>query len=511
MAERRVADRYVVRSLLGRGGMGAVWRAEDTVLRREVALKQVQPPASVPEDERTAMRSRIMREARAAARLNHPGAATVYDVIEERGQVYIVMELLRAPTLADLVERDGPLPPARAARVGLGVLDVLRAAHRRGIVHRAVKPSNVMVPPDDGGKLADFGIASLQGNPQITSSGLILGSPAYMSPEQARDGACGPAADLWGLGATLYFAVEGRGPFDRGRALPTLTAVLHADPPPPRNAGPLEPVLTSLLEKEPERRPTGIRAERMLRDVAGEGEPRPSQPPAPPASVISPDQPTEPDTHRPLPAVRARRRAHGRRAGALLGAAVLLVLAAVAVTGVGRDEPGRRGAERPQAAPDRPGRPGGTPGTAAVPQGWTRYTDAATGYRIAHPDGWDVERLDDSRTDFRDPVTGTYLRVDWTDSPGDSPVAAWRSQSEAFGAEHADYREIRITPTTYKGFDAALWEYRYSEGGAELRAANLGFTTGDYGFALNFQTRTGRWRASQDLFAAFKDSFQAPG
>ncbi|MDP8977458.1 MAG: serine/threonine protein kinase, partial [Actinomycetota bacterium] len=299
MAERRVADRYVVRSLLGRGGMGAVWRAEDTVLQREVALKEVQPPATVPEDERRAMRSRIMREARAAARVNHPGAATVYDVIQEGEQVYIVMEMLRAPTLADLVARDGPLSPARAAEVGLGVLDVLRAAHRRGIVHRDVKPSNVMVPPDGGGKLADFGIASLQGDPQITGSGLILGSPSYMSPEQARDGTCGPPADLWGLGATLYFALEGRSPFDRGRPLPTLTAVLHDDPPPPRRAGPLEPLLISLLDKEPERRPTAARTERMLRDVAGRGGPSPSRPRARPVPAAYSDQATQPATGPP--------------------------------------------------------------------------------------------------------------------------------------------------------------------------------------------------------------------
>ncbi|MDP8977724.1 MAG: hypothetical protein M3N17_03950, partial [Actinomycetota bacterium] len=221
------------------------------------------------------------------------------------------------------------------------------------------------------------------------------------------------------------------------------------------------------------------------------------------------------------PAGPTQRRTHRRRAGTLLGLTAALVLAAaVVVTGLGEDGPTGRGAERPQDtsdAPDRPqepsdrpDRPGGSPDAAAVPEDWTRYTDAATGYRIAHPEGWNVQRLDDSRTDFRDPATGTYLRVDWTDTPGDSPVAAWRSQSEAFGARHADYEEIRIVPTTYKGFDAALWEYRYSEGGADLRAANLGFTTGEYGFALNFQTRAGRWRSSQDLFDTFKGAFRPP-
>jgi eukaryotic-like serine/threonine-protein kinase len=262
-ADRLVANRYALKAPLGRGGMGVVWRAHDLVLGREVAVKEVVFPPTMPEEERRPAQARVMREARAAARLNHHGAVTLYDVVQHHGGTFIVMELVNAPTLADLVREQGPLPVGRVAELGAQVASALEAAHAAGIVHRDVKPGNVMVPERGTAKLADFGIASLQGDPQVTSTGLVIGSPAYMAPEQARGEESGPPADFWALGATMFYAVEGAPPFDRGTSIATLAAVVNDPPRSPDRAGALGPLLTALLAKDPAARPSGpaVRAE----------------------------------------------------------------------------------------------------------------------------------------------------------------------------------------------------------------------------------------------------------
>ena len=237
--------------------MGVVWRARDGVLGREVAVKEVVFPPTMAEQERRSAQARVMREARAAARLNHPGVVTLYDVVQDQGGTFIVMELVRAPTLAELVRAGGPLPPARVAEIGGQVASALEAAHGAGIVHRDVKPGNVMVPEQGVAKLADFGVASLQGDPQLTSTGLVIGSPAFMAPEQAKGEPSGPAADWWALGATMFYAVEGEPPFDRGTSIATLAAVVNDPPRAPRRAGALAPLITALLSKDPGSRPTG--------------------------------------------------------------------------------------------------------------------------------------------------------------------------------------------------------------------------------------------------------------
>ncbi len=265
--ERLIADRYALAAPIGQGGMGIVWRARDTVLGREVAIKEVRLPPTIPDRERSSMRARVLREARAAARLNHPNAVTLYDVINEQGHAFIVMELISAPTLAQVVASEGPLDPRRVARIGAGVAGALAAAHNAGIVHRDVKPANVMVL-NGAARLTDFGIARAKGDPKLTSTGLIVGSPAYMAPEQATGKAAGPAVDLWGLGATLYYAVEGLAPFDRDGSIATLTAVVNEQPRPPARAGELAPVLTELLNKDPERRPSADALRERLERIA---------------------------------------------------------------------------------------------------------------------------------------------------------------------------------------------------------------------------------------------------
>jgi serine/threonine protein kinase len=303
-----VADRYLLQAQLGRGGMGVVWRAHDTVLGRAVAVKEVELPAALPETERRAAEARVMWGARAAARLNHPGTVTVYDVVHDQGHTFVVMELVGAPTLAELVGAGGPLPPRRVAEIGGQLAGVLEAAHAAGIVHRDIKPGNVMVPEDGGVKLADFGVASLQGDPQLTATGLVLGSPAYMAPEQASGQPSGPPADFWALGATLFYAVEGEPPFDTGALVPTLAAVINEDPRPLRRAGQLAPVIKALLAKDPAARPSAPKLRDWLGALVDRARPVPSTkvppaqgpggtvplPPAAPAPTPNPAGPLAP-------------------------------------------------------------------------------------------------------------------------------------------------------------------------------------------------------------------------
>ncbi len=292
--DRIVADRYVLKAPLGRGGMGVVWHAHDTVLGRAVAVKEVVFPPSLPDQERRSAHARVMREARAAARLNHPGAVTLFDVVQDQGHPFIVMELVPASTLAHLVRTEGPLPPGRVAAIGGQVADALEAAHRAGIVHRDVKPGNVMVAEDGGVKLTDFGVASLRGDPQLTATGLVIGSPAYMAPEQAGGEPSGPPADFWALGATMFFAVEGEPPFDKPTSIATLAAVVNEDPRPMLRAGPLAPVIGALLTKDPAARPSGPQLRAELERLAG---------PAPSATKVLPAHEEPPaSTTAPLPA-----------------------------------------------------------------------------------------------------------------------------------------------------------------------------------------------------------------
>jgi serine/threonine protein kinase len=254
--DRLIGGRYELVSRIARGGGGTVWRAEDTVLGRTVAVKAVEVPDELTPDERHRARTRVLQEARAAARLDHPAAVVVHDVLDDDDRLHLVMELVEVPTLRQRVQRDGPLPESEAAEIGLGLTDVLAVAHERGIVHRDVKPSNIFVYPDGGVKLADFGIAALTGEASLTRTGTALGSPSYLAPEQARGEQASPAADVWGLGASLYYAVEGEPPFERGNAIATVNAVVHEPARAFQRADELRPLLGSLLSKEPSDRPS---------------------------------------------------------------------------------------------------------------------------------------------------------------------------------------------------------------------------------------------------------------
>ncbi|MGW3038824.1 serine/threonine-protein kinase [Kitasatospora sp. NPDC001159] len=267
---RLLAGRYRLNGVLGRGGMGTVWRAEDEMLGRTVAVKELRMNASVDEEEKHRLIVRTLREAKATARIRHNSAVTVFDVVDEDDRPWIVMELVESRSLADVVREDGPLTPGRAAEIALDVLGVLIAAHALGILHRDVKPSNVLIGEDGRVVLTDFGIASVEGDASVTSTGMLVGAPSYISPERARGQKPGPPADLWSLGGTLYAMIEGRPPYDRGSALATLTAVMTEELVPPVNAGPLLPVIEGLLEKDPAKRLDASQTRSMLKRVVAE-------------------------------------------------------------------------------------------------------------------------------------------------------------------------------------------------------------------------------------------------
>ncbi|MFF1694354.1 serine/threonine-protein kinase [Streptomyces sp. NPDC058257] len=266
-SERLLSGRYRLGEVLGRGGMGTVWRAKDETLGRTVAVKELRFPSSIDEEEKRRLITRTLREAKAIARIRNTSAVTVYDVVDEDDRPWIVMELVEGKSLAEALREDGLLTPRRAAEVGLAVLDVLRSAHREGILHRDVKPSNVLIAEDGRVVLTDFGIAQVEGDPSITSTGMLVGAPSYISPERARGHKPGPAADLWSLGGLLYAAVEGVPPYDKGSAIATLTAVMTEDVEQPTNAGPLEKVIYGLLAKDPEQRLDDAGARAFLLDV----------------------------------------------------------------------------------------------------------------------------------------------------------------------------------------------------------------------------------------------------
>jgi eukaryotic-like serine/threonine-protein kinase len=265
---RLISGRYRLIAVIGQGGMGTVWRGCDEVLSRDVALKQILWPPHFTERERRAACQRATREAQMAGRLSHRNVVRIYDIAQDDGCPWIVMEHLPYQSLRDLVAELGPLSPVRAAQVGLGVLAALRAAHAEGILHRDVKPANILVGSDGRVVLTDFGIARAADMPTLTATGALLGSPSYIAPERAMGGPSGEAADLWGLGASLYAAVEGRPPFDRAGALPTLTAVVADEPDPPVHAGSLWPLIDGLLRKDPGYRTGAAEADQMLRRVA---------------------------------------------------------------------------------------------------------------------------------------------------------------------------------------------------------------------------------------------------
>ncbi|MEV0407922.1 protein kinase [Actinoallomurus sp. NPDC050550] len=336
-ANKLIGGRYRLSAQVGKGGMGTVWRAWDTVLDREVAVKELILPSDLPGDERTVRMQRAIREARSAAGLDHPGIVTVFDMIEHERTPVIVMEFVRGRSLHQIVAAEGPLPPSQVASIGAQMLDALRTAHAAGIVHRDLKPANVLVT-DRRVIITDFGIASMTGDSSLTAVGERLGTPAFMAPEQANGMDATPASDLWSLGATLYTCVEGRRPFEGSDAWAVLAAVLTGDPPAPLRAGPLTPLLRALLTKDPNARATAADAAASLDAVisghhatdplSGNGRSATTkllnEPPVPPVAPVPPFSPVP-------------RRRTSTAALALLGALCLLAVVTVGAVALWAD------------------------------------------------------------------------------------------------------------------------------------------------------------------------------
>ncbi|HEY8457870.1 MAG TPA: protein kinase [Actinopolymorphaceae bacterium] len=266
---RLVAGRYRLRERIGAGGMGVVWKAYDERLSRTVALKRLLLPPHLDGKQAEDAKQRAMRESRIAARIQHPHVIAVYDVVEDEGQPCLVMEYVPSRSLSQLLEERGTLPPAEVARIGFQAAEALAAAHAVGVVHRDVKPGNVLLGERNNVKLVDFGIARATGDVTVTMTGLISGTPAFLAPEVARGERASYASDVYSLGATLYAAVEGEPPLGRtDNAIAALHRAASGQINPPRQAGPLGPVLLRLLDPDPTRRPTMDEVAGMLEPVA---------------------------------------------------------------------------------------------------------------------------------------------------------------------------------------------------------------------------------------------------
>ncbi|WP_067500674.1 serine/threonine-protein kinase [Actinoplanes sp. TFC3] len=504
-----VAGRYRLGDELGAGGMGRVWKARDELLQRDVAVKEIVLPHDLVAAERDAVHRRMVQEARAAARLSHRNVVQVFDVVENDDHAWIVMEYVESRSLQEVISEDGPLEPRWAALLGLEVLDALEAAHRAGVRHRDVKPANVLLGTDGRIVLTDFGIASIEGDSVVTtSSELVLGSPQYMSPERARDGTAEPASDLWSLGATLYAAVEGRPPYQKGTAIGTLTALAADEPAPPQQAGALRPVLDGLLRKDPAQRIDAAETRRRLRAVV--------TPPAPARSRLT-----------PLIA-----------AGAT--AAVLAAGGAVAFVTLSPDGRPQNKAVPPPVATATTTTPAPAPSSSSssstpppttqptvkpttakpeassslpkLPSGWRDYRDP-TGFALYVPEGWTRTKEEGTTAKgmiyFRD-GKGHVLGIDQTTKPQWDPVADWEGKSDARvgSGDFPAYRKIKIAEVKYF-VKAADWEYSFVSGGTRRHVNNRGvITSNKQAYGIYWSTRESDWADGQSdlklIFASFR-------
>ncbi|MWK33687.1 protein kinase [Actinomadura sp. J1-007] len=523
-----IAARYELVELLGRGGMGAVWRARDRTLDREVAIKEVSLPQGLDGAQVERVYARTFREARSAARLDHPGIVTVHDVVEEDGRPWIVMRLVPAPALDRVVRAEGPLPPARVAAIGADLLDALRAAHEAGVVHRDVKPGNVLLTRDRA-VLTDFGIATVAGDETLTQAGAIVGSPAYLAPEQARRQKASPSSDLWSLGATLYAAVEGHPPYVRPDVWGVMAAVLSDEPDPQRLSGPLRPVLDGLLRKDPAQRMHPDEAGRLLREIA-QGPARHVPAWAPPHGDLAPGPANL--TAPPAPATTTHgdgdAAGDGRRPAAPARWAVIVpaaVFAAVLVAGVvavvifvngGGDGAGDPPSGRPSAGASgsgpRSGPARGSGSRGSVPAGYRLYNGPA--WVAAVPEGWKAEPESRDVT-FRDPDGAATRGISVqrvADVTGNE--AKWLDDAAAQfknDKDYPDYKQVRYQENVpFLGGQAAEMEFTFTKNGKPGRVWTRLFSFNGGLYDIVMIAQQGNWEASRPYFTTFLDTFRAP-
>ncbi|MFF8842468.1 serine/threonine-protein kinase [Streptomyces sp. NPDC015127] len=466
-----LAGRYRLGETIGRGGMGKVWRAHDEVLHRVVAVKELTAGLYVSEADRIVLHARTQKEARAAARISHPGVVTVHDVLEHDARPWIVMQYVDGPALADAAKEPGRIDEREAARIGLHVLGALGAAHAAGVLHRDIKPANVLLGRDGRALITDFGIAAIEGDSTITRTGEIVGSIDYLAPERVRGHDPGPASDLWSLGATLYTALEGQSPFRRSSPLATMQAVVDDEPPVPRRAGRLTPVIMALLHKDPAARPSAAEAEHMLTEAMEGREP-----------AVTARVPAERATQRlPLGGVPDSRAATGaahsgtllstapaadiarpRRGPRLRTLAVVVVLAALIGGGAGlaamryADPGGGQGR-------DTASRPTTSGQVSDVPDGWRRVQDPK-GFSLWVPEGW-KRQADGDQVDYT-PDNGRHrIRISVDPSPDfENPYMHMLDMQQGLEERLPDYRRLKLRPNTFRDqTQSALWEFTWTE------------------------------------------------
>ncbi|MFF2423580.1 serine/threonine-protein kinase [Streptomyces mirabilis] len=469
---RLVAGRYRLIEQIGRGGMGTVWRAEDEVLSREVAVKRLHVQRHLTDDELATLHERTRREARSAARIAHPHVVVVHDVVDDEGPPCIVMEYVPSTTLAALLADGGAVPPTEAARIGLGMVAALRAAHAAGVLHRDVKPGNVLLGADGRVVLTDFGIAMATGTSTLTKTGEIIGSIDYIAPERMRGKKPGPAADLWALGATLYQSVEGRPPFRKATAVETAYAIAVDPVEPMKQAGPLEPLIDALLAKEPQERPSAEEVERVLREVVS-GVPTqltPTRPvPAPiPAPIPAPAQ-SPPTATTVVPAREdAPPRARGRRVAVWSALAVVLAAATVA-GGWSMTRDGKSGGTHHKAAASTSAPP-------AVPAGYHLVTEKKLGVSFPVPDGWKRGKASAEQVTYVDETRLVDLTIGMVEPAGANPESHFTNIEANTKLNYpSSYRKLRMQRTTFQEKPAAVWEFTFKGRVRAFRAIDLGF------------------------------------
>jgi len=557
-AGRIVDDRYHLVEVLDEGGMGILWRAEDLISERFVTVKELRFPEPLDHMQRRALAARVRREARAMAACNHPGLARIVDVVDDGDRPWVVTELIEAPTLEDVVRRDGPLDPEHTAVLGIRLLDVLDAAADHDMVHRFLQPSKVFVEADGRVRLADFGIASLIGDPTVARSGAV-GGVSFMSPEQSGT----PESDIWSLGAVLYFAVEGVAPFPGADSAAVLEAVASDPPRPPQRAGSLARALELTLHKDPSERPSSDELRTLLEVAAGPLAPQPEpevdddggddtilwsedvsagdplqlhlvgvEPPAatngagahaesnghgaagaepaeerPPAPPLSPREALarmfSPDPGTP-PVLFTLEEEHRepappwpvprRRSYWTVALCGLVTAVMIAILFTNGREIFTRNGRNARII---------------AATHWSRYTDPATGFQIDYPSDWKVSR-EGQYTDFRHPDSAAALRVVVQDSNARSAESAWEDLERRFRVEQQSYSRIKLEPTDFRNFNAAEWEFTYTRSNVQLHNLDLGVVTGSKAFTLNFESRATNWSSVEAFMQRFESSFNPP-
>ncbi|GAA3226219.1 serine/threonine-protein kinase [Nonomuraea helvata] len=504
-SNRLIAARYQLVRELGRGGMGVVWEGQDTLLNRQVAIKEVLLPDGLSPGEQERQLLRTAREARTAAKLNHPSVVAIYDVVEEGGRPWIVMELLRHPTVEEVVLTSGALPVREAADLGRQVLSALRTAHEAGILHRDVKPANILLADDGRAVLMDFGIAQVEGDPSLTKTGMVTGSPSFLAPERVRAENAGPPSDLWSLGATLYACMVGRSPFERGDPMSTLNALLSEEPDYRRIPPAMHPVLKGLLQKEPEQRVNAEEADRLL------------------AAILA-TRPAYDDRDVP------ERKPGGGRGRTLLAAAAaaVVVLAGGTVAYFKLASPAEgapRATAQPAAAtspltptaaqtPEPSATPTPTPTvTRAVPV--IRMWKSRDGWSIMRPTGW-RGALSEAYTEWTRRDRTAHFGVEAVYSRTD-PNQVLRDSEETVKQNAQDIVNRGRRMVVHQGTKAAEWEFSWTAGtGGDARWVTPGtryhevrrvVAIGDAAYILSWTATEAQWMRNKGLMRQVINSF----